>query len=181
MLNSAPHSTLNLALAQIQSFAVNHNSRVLQFVSFSFDACISEILMAFGSGATLYLASKNSLLPGQPLIDSLQENGITHVSLPTSALAVLPKEPLSNLQTLIVGGEACPLDLVKQWSVGRNFFNAYGPTEASVCATIAQCSQDDLIVTIGQAIANVQKRIQSPEWRTNRSGIRFCQYDHSNS
>jgi surfactin family lipopeptide synthetase A len=147
---------VNLALAQIQSFAVNHNSRVLQFVSFSFDACISEILMAFGSGATLYLASKNSLLPGQPLIDSLQENGITHVSLPTSALAVLPKEPLSNLQTLIVGGEACPLDLVKQWSVGRNFFNAYGPTEASVCATIAQCSQDDLKVTIGKAIANVQ-------------------------
>ncbi len=147
---------VNLALAQIQSFGVNHNSRVLQFASFSFDACISEILMTFGSGATLYLAQKDALLPGQPLIKNLQECEITHVTLPPSALAVLPKESLPNLQTLIVAGEACPLDLVKQWSVGRNFFNAYGPTEASVCATIAQCSQDDLIVTIGKAIANVQ-------------------------
>ncbi|MCA2718480.1 non-ribosomal peptide synthetase [Microcystis sp. M169S2] len=147
---------VNLALAQIQSFAVNHNSRVLQFASFSFDACISEILMTFGSGATLYLAQKNDLLPGQPLIERLVKNGITHVTLPPSALVVLPKESLPNLQTLIVAGEACSLDLVKQWSVGRNFFNAYGPTEASVCATIGQCYQDDLKVTIGKAIANVQ-------------------------
>jgi amino acid adenylation domain-containing protein len=147
---------VNLALAQIQSFAVNNNSRVLQFASFSFDACISEILMTFGSGATLYLAKKDALLPGQPLIECLQKDEITHVTLPPSALAVLPKEPLPNLQTLIVAGEACSLDLVKQWSVGRNFFNAYGPTEASVCASIGECYQDDLKVTIGKAIANVQ-------------------------
>ena len=147
---------VNLAIAQIQTFAVHNNSRVLQFASFSFDACISEILMTFGSGATLYLASKDSLLPGQPLIESLQKNGITHVTLPPSALAVLPKEPLPILQTLIVAGEACSLDLVKQWSVGRNFFNAYGPTEASVCASIGQCYKDDLKVTIGKAIANTQ-------------------------
>ncbi|WP_430014746.1 amino acid adenylation domain-containing protein [Microcystis protocystis FBCC-A270] len=147
---------VNLASSQIQSFAVKNNSRVLQFASFSFDACISEILMTFGSGATLYLAQKNDLLPGQPLMERLEKNKITHVTLPPSALAVLPKKPLPNLQTLIVAGEACPLDLVKQWSVGRNFFNAYGPTEASVCATIGQCYQDDLKVTIGKAIANVQ-------------------------
>jgi amino acid adenylation domain-containing protein len=147
---------VNLALAQIQTFAVHNYSRVLQFASFSFDACISEILMTFGSGATLYLAPKDSLLPGQPLIECLQKNRITHVTLPPSALAVLPKEPLPALQTLIVAGEACSLDLVKQWSVGRNFFNAYGPTEASVCASIGQCNKDDLKVTIGKAIANTQ-------------------------
>ena len=134
---------LNLAIAQIQTFAVQNHSRVLQFASFSFDACISEILMTFGSGATLYLAPKDSLLPGQPLIEYLQKNGITHVTLPPSVLGVLPKEPLPALQTLIAAGEACSPDLVKQWSVGRNFFNAYGPTEASVCASIGQCSKAD--------------------------------------
>jgi amino acid adenylation domain-containing protein len=147
---------VNLAIAQIQTFAVQNHSRVMQFASFSFDACISEILMTFGSGATLYLAPKDSLLPGKPLIECLQKNGITHVTLPPSALAVLPKESLPTLQTLIVAGEACSLDLVKQWSVGRNFFNAYGPTEASVCASIRQCNKDDLKVTIGKAINNVQ-------------------------
>ncbi|BCL39535.1 non-ribosomal peptide synthetase [Nostoc sp. MS1] len=147
---------VNLALAQIQAFAVDSDSRVLQFASLSFDACISEILMAVGSGATLYLATKDSIMPGAPLIERLRDYGITHITLPPSALAVLPHEELPKLQTIIVAGEACPLELVKLWSRGRDFFNAYGPTEASVCATIAKCTPQDAKVTIGRPIANTQ-------------------------
>ncbi|WP_235526606.1 non-ribosomal peptide synthetase [Nostoc piscinale] len=145
----------NLAQAQIETFGVHCDSRVLQFASFSFDACISEILMALGSGATLYLGTKDSLMPGKQLLDQLRNYGITHITLPPSALAVMPVEELPALQTIIVAGEACPAELIKQWSVGRNFFNAYGPTEASVCATIAKCNDNEKI-TIGKAIANVQ-------------------------
>jgi len=146
----------NLALEQIQAFGVQSNHRVLQFASFSFDACISEILMTLGSGATLYLTTKDAIMPGTPLVESLRNYGITHVTLPPSALTVLPNEELPNLQTIIVAGEACSSELIKQWSVGRNFFNAYGPTEASVCATIAKCNPEDEKVTIGRPIANTQ-------------------------
>jgi len=146
----------NLALEQIQAFGVQSNHRVLQFASFSFDACISEILMTLGSGATLYLTTKDAIMPGTPLVESLRSYGITHVTLPPSALTVLPNEELPNLQTIIVAGEACSSELIKQWSVGRNFFNAYGPTEASVCATIAKCNPEDEKVTIGRPIANTQ-------------------------
>ncbi|NCT46291.1 MAG: AMP-binding protein, partial [Microcystis aeruginosa G11-09] len=146
----------NLALAQIQTFAVSSQSRVLQFASFSFDACISEVLMALGAGATLYLASKENLMPGLPLIKQLRENKITHITLPPSALAVLPWENLSSLQTIIVAGEACSPELVKKWSQGRNFFNGYGPTEGSVCATVAKCTPVDAKITIGRPIPHVQ-------------------------
>ncbi|MCZ8242564.1 MAG: amino acid adenylation domain-containing protein [Microcystis sp. LE19-131.1A] len=146
----------NLALAQIQTFAVSSQSRVLQFASFSFDACISEVLMALGAGATLYLASKENLMPGLPLIKQLRDNKITHITLPPSALAVLPWENLPSLQTIIVAGEACSPELVKKWLQGRNFFNAYGPTEGSVCATIAKCTPVDEKITIGRPIPNVQ-------------------------
>ncbi|MEH2084715.1 MAG: non-ribosomal peptide synthase/polyketide synthase [Nostoc sp.] len=146
----------NLALAQIQAFGVDSKSRVLQFASFSFDACISEILMSLGSGATLYLGTKDAIMPGTPLVESLRNYGITHVTLPPSALAVLPNEEFPNLQTIVVAGEAFSPELVKLWSVGRNFFNAYGPTEASVCATIAKCNLEDEKVSIGRPIANVQ-------------------------
>ncbi|ODH00206.1 hypothetical protein A4S05_34205 [Nostoc sp. KVJ20] len=149
------HSGLcNLAQAQIQAFGVHSDSRVLQFASFSFDACISEILMALGSGARLYLGTKDSIMPGMPLIERLRDDGITHVTLPPSALVVLPTEELSTLQAIVVAGEACPLELMRQWSKGRNFFNAYGPTEASVCATVAKCTPGDEKVTIGHPIAN---------------------------
>jgi SAM-dependent methyltransferase/acyl carrier protein len=95
-------------------------------------------------------------MPGKPLIKQLRASSITHITLPPSALAVLPIEELPQLQTIIVAGEACTAELMKKWSVGRNFFNGYGPTEASVCATIAQCNSDDEKVTIGRPIANVQ-------------------------
>ncbi|MHC5744027.1 MAG: amino acid adenylation domain-containing protein [Nostoc sp.] len=146
----------NLAQAQIQTFGLTSDSRVLQFASFSFDASISEILMALGSGATLYLATKDSLLPGKPLIEQLSDRSITHITLPPSALAVMPGLELPALQTIIVAGEASSPELIRQWSAGRNFFNAYGPTEASVCAAIAKCTEDDNKISIGKAIANVQ-------------------------
>ncbi|MGA9381124.1 MAG: amino acid adenylation domain-containing protein, partial [Phormidium sp.] len=146
----------NLAIAQIQTFGLNSDSRVLQFASFSFDASIWEVLMAFGSGATLYLGSKETLMPGEPLIKQLRDDQITHVTLPPSALAVLPTEELPALSTLIVAGEACAIELMQQWSVGRKFYNAYGPTEASVCATIAQCADHDPKISIGRPIVNTQ-------------------------
>ncbi|WP_442937951.1 amino acid adenylation domain-containing protein [Nostoc sp.] len=146
----------NLAQAQIQTFGLTSDSRIFQFASFSFDASISEILMALGSGATLYLGTKDSLLPGKPLIEQLRDRSITHITLPPSALAVMPGSELPALQTIIVAGEASSAELIRQWSAGRNFFNAYGPTEASVCAAIAKCTEDDNKISIGKAIANVQ-------------------------
>ncbi|MUG94289.1 amino acid adenylation domain-containing protein [Scytonema sp. UIC 10036] len=146
----------NLAQAQIQTFDLRCDSRILQFASLSFDASIWEVLMAFGSGATLYLGTKDSLMPGTPLIERLSNDGITHVTLPPSALAVLPVEELPALQTIVVAGEACAVELMLKWSALKNFFNAYGPTEASVCATVAKCTHNDQKVSIGRPISNAQ-------------------------
>jgi amino acid adenylation domain-containing protein len=146
----------NLAQAQIQTFGLDCDSRVLQFASVSFDASISEVVIALGSGATLYKGTKDSLMPGMPLIERLRDYCITHITLPPSALAVMPTEQLPSLQTIIVAGEACSIELIKLWSAGRNFFNAYGPTEASVCATVAKCTPNDEKVSIGRPISNAR-------------------------
>nr|WP_225895950.1 non-ribosomal peptide synthetase [Dendronalium phyllosphericum] len=146
----------NLAQAQVKLFDVKPQSRVLQFASFSFDASVWEIVMALGSGASLYMGTQDSLRPGADLIKFLREHSIAHVTLPPTALAALPVEELPNLQTLIVAGEACNPKLIAQWSQGRRFFNAYGPTESTVCATVAECHARDTQATIGRAIANTQ-------------------------
>ena len=145
----------NLAHAQIQLFDVQPASRVLQFASLSFDAAISEIVMALCSGATLCLANQEALLPGPNLIQLLQQQAITHLTLPPSALAALPQASLPALQSLIVAGEPCPPNLARQWSQHRRFFNAYGPSEATVCATVADCTEiTGQRLPIGRAIAN---------------------------
>ncbi|MEH2041209.1 non-ribosomal peptide synthetase [Nostoc sp.] len=145
----------NLAQLQVELFDIQQHSRVLQFASLSFDASVWEIFMALCSGASLYLGTQDSLRPGADLMQLLQEQSITHVTLPPTALAALPTEELPNLQTLIVAGEACNPKLVAQWSKGRRFFNAYGPTESTVCATVAECTGDTQL-PIGRAIANTQ-------------------------
>jgi non-ribosomal peptide synthetase component F len=52
------HGAINMAQAHIGLFGVTPLSRIVQFASVSFDASVSEILMAFGAGACLYLPTQ---------------------------------------------------------------------------------------------------------------------------
>jgi amino acid adenylation domain-containing protein len=146
----------NLASQQIRLFEVKQTSRVLQFFSISFDGAIWEIVMALCSGARLCLIPPDSVKLGSDLNALLQKHSITHMTLVPSALATLSGEDLPTLQTIIVAGEACSQELVQKWSKGRIFFNAYGPTEYTVCATVTECSDRNQKPTIGRPIANTQ-------------------------
>ncbi|HSN85371.1 MAG TPA: non-ribosomal peptide synthetase, partial [Thermoanaerobaculia bacterium] len=126
----------NLVEAQIAAFDLRPEDRLLQFAALTFDASVSEIFTALVSGACLVLVPRDRILPGPDLLACLRDERITAVTLPPSALAVLPEEDLPDLRTLIVAGEACPPDLPEKWGSRRRFLNAYGPTEATVCATI---------------------------------------------
>ncbi|MEG3877084.1 amino acid adenylation domain-containing protein [Microcoleus sp. herbarium7] len=145
----------NLAQAQIETFKLQPHHRVLQFASLSFDASIFEIVMALRSGATLYLANPESRFPGKHLIDFLRRNSITHVTLPPAVLKLLPKTELPALQTIICAGESCAPELVKLWAKNRHFFNAYGPTEATVWSSIAELT-DSTKMSIGRPIRHTQ-------------------------
>jgi thioesterase domain-containing protein/acyl carrier protein len=98
-------------------------------------------------------------MPGAELARALRALRIDVATLPPSALAVLPEEPPVDVGTLIVAGEACPSGLVDRWAKGRRFFNAYGPTEATVCATIAECGEGVAPPPIGRPLANTRARV----------------------
>ena len=146
----------NLTEAQVKAFDTHPDARMLQFASLSFDASIFEIVMAWRCGATLYLTSEETALPGAALAQLLHDGAVTLVTLPPSVLTVMPEEQLPSLQTIIVAGEACPAELVQRWGVGRRFFNAYGPTETTVWATVSECQPDGRQPTIGRPIINAQ-------------------------
>ena len=145
----------NLVEAQRHVFNLQPTHRILQFASPSFDAFIFEWVMALANGAALYMAPKETLLPGATLLQFLQDNAITHVTLPPAVLAMLPTKPLPALRTIIAAGEACSSNVVDRWATNHQFFNAYGPTEATIWATVAQLQPGDK-VTIGRPIANTQ-------------------------
>jgi amino acid adenylation domain-containing protein len=146
----------NMAEEQVRRLGVNSASRVLQFSSFSFDASIFEIVMAYSTGARLYLGAPEALLVGSALTTFLFHHEITIATLPPSVLAVISPVELPALTSLCVAGEVCPTKLARQWAVGRRFFNLYGPTEATIWATVTKCDSSDDRVSIGWPIANSQ-------------------------
>ena len=146
----------NLAVAQQEAFGTLQGGHVLQFASLNFDASIWEIVMALASGASLHLGTAESLTPGPALARMLQEQEITHATLPPSALELLPEIELPALRTLIVAGESCSFELISRWAKGRRFVNAYGPTETTVCATAWLCDQGAPAPPIGRPLPNTQ-------------------------
>ncbi|HEX6903704.1 MAG TPA: amino acid adenylation domain-containing protein [Thermoanaerobaculia bacterium] len=145
----------NLAEAQGHLFGIGPDSRVLQFASMSFDASVSEIAMTFRAGAALVLAGRLALSPGPELIALLRDREITAATLPPSVLAALPEADLPALRTIVVAGEACPVDLARRWAAGRRLVNAYGPTETTVCATAWVYDGGDRL-PIGGPIRNME-------------------------
>ncbi|GHO70185.1 hypothetical protein KSC_090770 [Ktedonobacter sp. SOSP1-52] len=148
----------NLVEVQRQNFDLRPEDHILQFSSLSFDASIWEMCMSLGTGATLCLEDEQRVLAGATLRDALERLAITVATLPPSILASMPQEAggLSQLRSIIVAGEDCPAELVAQWSGGRRFFNAYGPTEATVCASMELCTDGAHKPSIGRPIANMQ-------------------------
>lgn len=144
----------NLCLDQGQRLALGPEARMLQFASLCFDASIWEVFSTLVSGATLILADRDEKMPGKPLAKLCAERRVTHLLLPPSAVAQMPEGSLADCTHMVVGGEACRREILEQWSNGRVLINAYGPTEATVIATMSEALSAESSCAIGHPLSN---------------------------
>lgn len=152
-----PHSGVgNMVEACARGFGVSRESRMLQFTSLSFDASIGEILITLLRGGTLCLPSALIRAPDDCLTALMRDHAITNVILPPSMLAAMPQSDLPGLRTIVAGGEECTPELVARWAEGRRFVNGYGPTEATMCATMSAPLRPGEPVTIGRPLDNTR-------------------------
>lgn len=149
---------VHLAEAQRIALGMTEEARVLQFSALSFDAGIWELATTLTVGATLCLLPPGRAPLGADLGRLIQSQRISVITLIPSILPDIPLELLSSVETLIVAGEACSAELVERFGKGRRFVNAYGPTECTVCATLAVCTPGGT-PPIGRPLANVRVHV----------------------
>ncbi|MFP2934550.1 non-ribosomal peptide synthetase, partial [Pyxidicoccus sp. 3LG] len=146
----------NLARHMAEAMGLRPGHRVLQFASLSFDASVHEVMTTLLHGATLVLASREALMPGQSLVDVVRRQSIDCALLPPPVLAVQPTEGLEKVRTLLTGGEAFSAEVVTKWAPGRTFLNVYGPTECTVIATVHACEPDGQRPPLGKGLSNTR-------------------------
>lgn len=125
----------------LQDNPIGPGDRVLAGLSVAFDASCEEMWLAWRHGACLVPAPRSLVRSGMDLGPWLVSRDITVVSTVPTLAALWPAEALEAVRLLIFGGEACPPELGERLAVdGREVWNTYGPTEATVVACAARLS-----------------------------------------
>ncbi len=123
--------------------------------SVAFDVSIAEIFGTLSAGGTLWLV-ENALS-----LAELPDAGIRLASMVPSAAAELLRMGgiPASVQSLNLGGEALPLDLVRALlatGTVRTVRNCYGPTEDTTYTTVWEAPADAARVLVGRPIAGTR-------------------------
>jgi len=132
---------------------VHAGDRVYQGFSVAFDMSFEEIWIAYLVGATLWIGPKEISGDPETLPRLLAANRVSVLHAVPSLLALF-SEDVPTLRLINLGGEMCPESVVERWwRPERQMFNTYGPTEATVSASLARL-QPARAITIGTPLPN---------------------------
>ena len=147
--------------------SVTPEDRCLQCFDLTFDVSVQSFLVALTRGACVY-----TIPYGQVkylyVASLIHEHRVTFGAMAPSMLTYLrpffSELDASSLKTCILTAEACPIDLLEEWShcaVNADLYDFYGPTEATIYCTYYKYNRggDNLssngTVSIGKPLANV--------------------------
>ncbi|MFJ1460351.1 amino acid adenylation domain-containing protein [Nocardia sp. N2S4-5] len=150
----------NLVASSGSAFGVDANSVVAHAVSPSFDISVEELLVTFAAAATVAVVPPRAYA-GDELAEVLRAQRVTHLNVTPAVVGSLDPATLPELRTVVVGGDACPADLVSAWA-GRRVLNGYGPTETTVTVTLSAPLSPDGPVTIGGPVRGVSALVLDP-------------------
>jgi len=154
-------SICNFVRVAAELYGYQPGDRVYQGMTIAFDFSIEEIWVPLLAGATLVPARPGTTMMSDELYEFLRDRHVTVLACSPTLLATIEQD-LPEIRILLVGGEACPASLVQRWyRPDRKILNSYGPTEATVTATLTELVPDRP-VTIGVPLSTYSIVILDP-------------------
>ncbi len=164
---------VNHARAAAGIYGLGPSDRVLQFCSIGFDVSIEEMFPTWSAGGAVVFRPEGASLLGRGWLEWLGDQGITMVNLPTAYwqewcrdLKAHGEKVPAAIRVAVAGGEKALARSYRDWlDVGGGrcrWFNAYGPSEASVMATIhegAGAADTERDPPIGRPLPNVEVHV----------------------
>ncbi|MFD6395686.1 non-ribosomal peptide synthase/polyketide synthase [Nocardia sp. NPDC060249] len=169
-----PHGAVAAYLpVQAWRYLASADARVLHVASPSFDISVAELLLTVTEGATMVIAPAG-VFGGAELGELLRVEQVTHVVITPSALATVHPEGLDELRMVVVGGEACPPELVARWTAaipGLVFRNGYGPTETTIVTNISEPLSATTAITLGAPVEGTTELVLDERLRPVPAGV----------
>jgi amino acid adenylation domain-containing protein len=142
-------SMVNHNLSVIKDFKLTSDDRMLQFATINFDTAVEEIFPTLIVGGTLIMRDEEMLLSLDELLWLIENYQISILDLPTAywhewvhEMSTMGKRVPSDLRMVVIGGEKCLKARYEDWLAVNDqdceFLNTYGPTEATVIASLYQ-------------------------------------------
>ncbi|WP_186785664.1 AMP-binding protein [Streptomyces misionensis] len=146
-----------LCRAQTRLFGIEPGDRVLQFSSLAFDASVAEVLVTLYAGGTLIVPEWDGGSWVNTVGTYLAEHGCDVITVPPSVYARLNDEARKTIGTVVFAGEALTEVEFRTAARFSRVLNAYGPTEGTVCFSVAEPSR--FTTSVGRPIDGYEARV----------------------
>ncbi len=142
-----PHGSLAAAYdAWAERYELRAGDRHLQMAGVGFDVCAGDLVRALGSGATLVLADRETLLDPEALFELAHRERVTFAEFvpavlrPLSAHAASDARRLDSLRIVAVGSDVWSMEEAAAFRAtfgpDTRLANSYGVTEATIDSTV---------------------------------------------
>lgn len=170
-----PHQALvNFLVAMSKEPGLSREDTLLSVTTLSFDISALEIFLPLLMGARVVIASRETTMDGNLLVEAIERHGITVLQATPVTWRLLQEagwRGKSDLRAL-VGGEAVPRDLVNRLcALVSEVWNVYGPTETTIWSTCGRLEAGEGSVPIGRPIANTTVHIVNPTGQLQPLGV----------
>ncbi|KAF6808383.1 NRPS protein, partial [Colletotrichum musicola] len=137
-----------------QRVGISPSTRMLQFASYVFDACIGETILTLIAGGCVCVPSDDARM--NDVTGFMNDNAVNTALLTPSFIRTLKPDDVPALRTLMLAGEAVGRDILDTWfRPGQiRLFNGWGPAETCVFSTLHEWqSVSESPRTVGRPVA----------------------------